>query len=190
MLLLLLSLVACASATIIEDYCWRDYDGTIPSDAFPAGLDRNGFPMYIGQTLYENKIIPGKILQNDTNIYVEWYGKEVTQSLNTKILCTEQQKKLEWVITDRQNLLQLPSDMQLIKGGFEPGYVTYLGRVLSDGETLVGKIVCNESLCYGLFTTKDGRTTEHYSFRVLTYNSKVKNVNKCDLPIDVRYDNV
>ncbi|KAF5302562.1 hypothetical protein FQR65_LT00934 [Abscondita terminalis] len=176
---LLLCLVTSSAALLTEDYCWRDYNGHIPSDAFPAGLDRNGNSIYLGQTLYSNLIIPGKILKNDNNIYFEWAGNEVRKSDNVKIFCTNQPQKFEWITTEKQNLLKLINELEIINGGFEPDYHTFMGRALSDGETLVGKVVCRESNCLGLLTTKNGKTREHNTYQLLTYNSKKKNLNKC-----------
>ncbi|KAF2880239.1 hypothetical protein ILUMI_25933 [Ignelater luminosus] len=67
-----------------EDYCWRDYDGVIPSDAFKAGLDKNQRPIYIGQVLYQNKLVPGSIYENKNEIHFE-FGKAYTETKNIKV---------------------------------------------------------------------------------------------------------
>lgn len=40
---------------------------------FKAGIDRNGKPIYIGQVLFQNKLIPGKIHANTNEIHIEFY---------------------------------------------------------------------------------------------------------------------
>lgn len=45
----------------------------MPMDAFKAGKDRNGKAIYIGQVLFDNKLIPGKIHENDEFIHFEFY---------------------------------------------------------------------------------------------------------------------
>ncbi|KAF2886203.1 hypothetical protein ILUMI_19971, partial [Ignelater luminosus] len=60
------------NANIIEDYCWRDYEGIIPPDAYKAGIDRYRKPIYIGQVLFENKLIPGKIHHNTKEIHIQF----------------------------------------------------------------------------------------------------------------------
>ncbi|KAF5299425.1 hypothetical protein FQA39_LY11571 [Lamprigera yunnana] len=171
-----------------EDYCWRDYYGHIPSDALKAGLDGNGNPTYIGQALYDSYIIPGKILPNNSAIYYAYYGKERSQTNNIKILCTKQEQRFEWIITDNKAIKELPSTMTLINGGYHKNYDTYIGRALMDKDTLAGKIVCNKKKCYGLFTTKNGAVTEHSSFKVLTYNATKDLVGECPESIDVRFE--
>lgn len=66
------------------DYCWRDYDGVTPSDAFKAGFDKNQKPVYIGQVLYNNKLVPGNIYENINEIHFE-FGSAYAETKNIKV---------------------------------------------------------------------------------------------------------
>lgn len=69
------------------DYYWRDYRGVLPKDAFRAGIDELGRPIYFGQVLFEEKLIPGKIYENDPNVYFDWIVFERKQTINAKVIC-------------------------------------------------------------------------------------------------------
>lgn len=169
--------------SFLEDYSWREYAGTVPSDALEGGLDKNGKPIYIGQVLYENKLIPGKIYKGDNKIYFEWAAKAYSTNQNVKILCSQQPQKFKWLHTKR-NETGLLINMLLVNGGYEPNYSTYIGRALSDGETSVGKVICNIDECLGLYTTNNEATQEHKVFQILSYNPKIPSFDiKCDQPI-------
>lgn len=63
------------SATPRIDYYWREFHGIIPRDAVPAGNDRFGNPLYIGQGFVKNHgLIPGIIYPNRTFIVVPHTG--------------------------------------------------------------------------------------------------------------------
>ncbi|KAF2905679.1 hypothetical protein ILUMI_00500, partial [Ignelater luminosus] len=151
-----------------EDYCWREYDGNLPSDAAAFGLDSRGKPVYIGQVLYEGKLIPGQIYTNDRNIYFEWKENAIATYENVKILCTQHMDKFEWVQTEHNKVVFLTNKI-LIKGGYQPEWLTYIGKKEVNGVTYLGKVICGPYDCYGLYTTNDGRTSLDTSFQILTY---------------------
>ncbi|KAF5302558.1 hypothetical protein FQR65_LT00930 [Abscondita terminalis] len=168
-----------------EDYCWRDFNGVAPIDAFSAGADKNGKPIYVGQVLYEDKLINGKILSNKKVIYFDWLWKEHSRDKNVKIFCTDQPQKFEWISTSCEDMLSLMHSKILVQGGFEE-HPTYIGRVLCDDEKTVGKIICTPVECLQLFTTKNGYTKGHKKFEVLTYNPKINSTDPCNYAIDAR----
>ncbi|KAF2895657.1 hypothetical protein ILUMI_10516 [Ignelater luminosus] len=166
--------------THVEGYYWRDFEGIIPEDALPGGLDRNGRPIYIGQVLFESKLIPGKLYEHDPNVYYEWGMKELAATKNVRILCSQYPEKFEWLPTKHDEVVRLTNKL-LLKGGYEPDYSTYIGRVYSTGETSVGKVICRETECLGLYTTKDGKGTEHRAaFEVLSFNPKMSTKKDTD----------
>lgn len=203
-------------------YSWRDYYGEVPHDAILTGLDKNQKPMYLGQVLYENKIIPGKIVEGDKNIKIEYFNREYTLSENVKviyktlslipsvhkhldfqILCSHQPEKLDWIKTNNTEVRNLALKRTLIRGGFEPNCVTYLGRLpLVDHVTNVGKVVCCKGTdsCYGLYTTDNGAGQLHIAFEILAYvedkpntvvrvgTSKSKDEKEKSLHIDVLFN--
>ncbi|KAF2895668.1 hypothetical protein ILUMI_10527 [Ignelater luminosus] len=172
--------------THIEGYYWRDFEGIIPEDALPGGLDRNGLPIYIAQVLFENKLIPGELYENDPNVYYEWAGQVLTATDNVKILCSQYPEKLEWLPT-KHDVVRLTNKL-LIKGGYEPGRSIYIGRAYSTGETNVGKVVCRETDCSGLYVARDGKRIKHRAaFEVLSFNPKMSTKENSDWSkIDIR----
>lgn len=60
----------------------------------------------------------------------------------------------------------------LVIGGYEPGCITYIGRVRHAGEILVGKALTDNLPQYaGLYVTKGGKSTRYTTFEVLTFGS-------------------
>ncbi|KAF5292709.1 hypothetical protein FQR65_LT11177 [Abscondita terminalis] len=156
------------AAPYLEEYCWRDFEGIVPTDAFLAGVDAVGKQIYIGQVLFEDKLEPGKIYKNDKNIYFEMGNKEIVLNENVKILCTVLPHQFKWVPTDKNNVSLLVEEI-LIRGGFEPSYYIYIGRVKTNSFVGVGKIVCSDS-CLAMYTTDNGTAKNFDSFEVLTYS--------------------
>ncbi|KAF5299428.1 hypothetical protein FQA39_LY11574 [Lamprigera yunnana] len=171
---------------LIEDYCWRDYNGVIPSDAFSAGLDRNGKPIYVGQILFQGKLITGIILSDSKEIYFDWLWKEHSRTKNIKILCSEQPQKFEWIFSCHDKVSALLRSKILLAGGVEE-YPTYIGRKFYDNEMTVGKIISTSNNNYELYTTNNGYTKRHNDFQILTYNPDINSTNVCDHKIDIRF---
>ncbi|KAF2879582.1 hypothetical protein ILUMI_26581 [Ignelater luminosus] len=155
-----------------EVYSWRDYYGEVPHDAIFAGFDKSHKPLYLGQVLYKDNIIAGKIIEGDENIHVEYFDVEYTLNKNVKVLCSHQPEKLGWIPSNKTEVPHLSQNRILIRGGFEPSCVTYLGRLSPvNNVTNVGKVMCckgNDS-CYGLYTTSHGTGQLHEVFEILAY---------------------
>ncbi|KAF5292707.1 hypothetical protein FQR65_LT11175 [Abscondita terminalis] len=137
-------------------YYWRDYEGIIPCDAYPSGLDSSGRNIYVGQVLHGNKLIPGKIYEGDPNIYFQYRQAALQSATNIKILCTKSPHALEWYATTANDIPMITNQL-IVRGGFEPNTYTYVGRVYTGGETAVGKVICLDTECLGLYIAKDGR---------------------------------
>mgnify|MGYP003344552715 CR=1 FL=1 len=96
-------------------------------------------------------------------------GKELAVKDNVKILCTEHPEQFKWILTDNDNLKKL-TDLYLVKGGFEPNWTTYIGRIRTGGEVLVGKTMAdNDPNLAGLYVTKNGRGMRHTTFELLSF---------------------
>lgn len=171
----LLSICANSYGSFVEDYCWRDYDGIIPSDALKAGTDRKGRPIYIGQTLYDNKLIPGKIHENVNEIHIEFYEAFLINE-TIKILCSQHPEKFYWFKTKFDEILNL-KNRYLFEGGYEKGVITYVGRTMSHGELTVGKVICWPSSCIKLTTIENGTWYPHGEFEILAYKPVVDKTN-------------
>ncbi|KAF2901241.1 hypothetical protein ILUMI_04945 [Ignelater luminosus] len=173
-----LSVVLCFIFTInadfVEDYCWRDYDGVIPSDAFKAGIDRDAKPIYIGQVLFGDKLIPGKIHHGTNEIHIEYDVTAHRINETIKILCTKHPEHFKWIKTEKQNVFDLGKENNLFEGGFEKGVTTYIGRIWSFDELTVGKVICWPTHCIPLSTVEKDQYHYHSTFEILTYDSNGK----------------
>lgn len=71
---------------LLLDYHWRDYFGKTPKDALIAGKDLQNNNLYIGQVLYQDKLIVGKISKGDRKIYFEFLDVEYSTDKHVKVL--------------------------------------------------------------------------------------------------------
>lgn len=58
----------------------------------------------------------------------------------------------------------------MFEAGYEKDYRTYVGRVKTHGELIVGKVVCYDDVCYKLTTVHNGDWEDHKEFEILIYN--------------------
>ncbi|KAB0792197.1 hypothetical protein PPYR_14156 [Photinus pyralis] len=167
----------------VSGYYWRDFDGSIPPDAYAGGIDINSRPIYIAQ-VYDRFLIPAKLYYNDNTAYYEYGGKEYGVKQNIKvmaldwpcitvtlqILCTEHPELFEWISTSNEAINSI-TGKYLVKGGYEPGCTTYIGRIRKDGEVLVGKALAdNLPVHAGLYVTKNQATHHSTKFeRLMIY---------------------
>ncbi|KAF2888795.1 hypothetical protein ILUMI_17378, partial [Ignelater luminosus] len=106
------------------------------------------------------------------------------------VLCTPYPQKFEWVSTTLNEVVGLYGKVKII-GGFQPGYITYIGRAFTAGETSMGKIICTEKQCVGFYTVRNGKEIHHTNvhLEILTYNADAEvSTNEC-FRIDKRLDN-
>ncbi|KAB0793986.1 hypothetical protein PPYR_13606 [Photinus pyralis] len=168
-LLIIVCYLTCVnSENYIEDYCWRDYNGETPLDAYKCGTDRNGDPIYVGQALFENKLIPGKIHYGDTKVHFEFY-RAYTANESVKILCARHPERFQWIKVKYYEVFRM-TDKHFFQGGYEKGYDTYIGRAQSHGELTVGKVICSQTNCIRLTTIENGSWYDHDEFEILAYN--------------------
>ncbi|KAB0797710.1 hypothetical protein PPYR_08703 [Photinus pyralis] len=167
-------------------YYWREFNGKIPQDALPGGVNSQGVTTYIGQVFGNNLVIPAKIdIVNDTVTY-EWGYQEFVATENIKILCAKYPEEFQWLSTGHGYINQLKGK-HLIIGGYESGANIYIGRIQLDDELALGKVI-NGSNQATLNTTKDGKGTQHAAFQVLSYNpiaSTRKQSSDCQVVINV-----
>lgn len=177
-----------AAASHNDAFYWRDYTGVIPEDALPAGIDVNGHSVYIGQvSARPRQTEPAKIYINDRNAYYEFNNRERSMKENIKIFCTPHPERFEW-ITVSYDSIGLLINKQLVIGGYQQQYDTYIGRVREGSEISVGKALRHQNpRRSGLFVTKNGRGARHTSFEILSYNPNVEPSTSA-LPImDIRF---
>ena len=155
---------------VADGYYWRIFNGQIPSDALIAGKDKDGLPIYIGQVLYNDKLLPAKIYTNDRLAYFAWNSEQSTDK-NVKILCTPYPERFSWAQT-KKNEIHMLINQYIISGGHESNYVLYIGRAFYNYETTVGRVRTGERATQnqGLIVSTDGREQSFESFEILTYN--------------------
>ncbi|KAF5285171.1 hypothetical protein FQA39_LY16738 [Lamprigera yunnana] len=127
-------------SSIIADYYWRDYEGSIPCDALQGGADKFGHYTYIGQVaaLDPNSsdlpdIVSAIIYKDHEYAYAAYHGRVFKSNKGVKILCTSTPKKYKW-------LNSLNSDCTLVRGSFTANYTNfYIGRVNYYGHNVTGR---------------------------------------------------
>ena len=152
----------------VSGYYWRDFDGSIPVDAFPGGLDSHNKPIYIGKALGDNIIVPAKIPFSGDTAYYEYGNEEHPVKNNVMILCTQHPEQFVWIPTNNEELKKLKK-VYIVNGGFEVGTSTYIGRVRHGGEVVVGKALGDTSLNEGCHITQNGKVRRFSSFEVLSF---------------------
>ncbi|KAB0803630.1 hypothetical protein PPYR_00600 [Photinus pyralis] len=160
-----------------QDHYWREYTGLIPHDAFIAGTNRQGLPIYIGQTFFKDAgLLPTTIDPNSSTIEATAWGKVLTTDKNVKILCSQNPGNYSWVPTKIENM-HLLTQCNLVVGGTESETTLYVGRVIHELEMKVGKVFPNFSDYKGLGIPHNGGQTKYNTFEVLAYNCL--HFNKC-----------
>ncbi|KAK4873834.1 hypothetical protein RN001_013194 [Aquatica leii] len=152
-------------------YYWRDFRGTIPFDAFSAGVDTDGEIIYIVQVLHKELLIPGMLDKDKKRAVFEYGTKQLHSSENFKILCTNHPELLKWQKTDS---CRFPKNDRNIIGGYEPNYSVFIGRGNNNDQLLVGKVVLDSSDLPLLHTTQNGQSLRLKFYEILV----------CSLPND------
>nr|XP_022910671.1 uncharacterized protein LOC111421722 [Onthophagus taurus] len=149
------------------DLYWRDYNGTIPSDAYPAGND-----IYIGQTLnlpymQVGGLLPGGLYPDRHMVIVEAHGKRQEHNKNIKVLCTSTPYLLKWKWINTRDLKPNLSENCVI-GGYEGDRLLFIGKIFHDGEWKIGKVFPPSNDRNGLrIWTKEGIAFRTQDFQIL-----------------------
>ncbi|GJQ72991.1 hypothetical protein Trydic_g1628 [Trypoxylus dichotomus] len=157
----------------VQDIYWRDYiPGNIPDDAFLATPTNR----YIAQVSFQG-YNPG-ILYPDTQVAaIDWSGKQIIKN-NFKILCTTDLSRLFWEKVD----FSKAHDNQMknaVRGGWQPSYDLFIGRILEAGEWRIGRVLTIESGSVNGMHVWDaaGKTKRVLQFEILKYNTTVVSSN-------------
>ncbi|KAF2900598.1 hypothetical protein ILUMI_05583, partial [Ignelater luminosus] len=137
-----------------------------------AGIDRDGKPVYIGQTLSEDKLIPETIRHDRNKIHAVLDLRAFAGNRKIKILCTKHPERFKWIKTEMPNVFDVRKETNLFEGGFEKGVATYIGRTWSFKQLTVGKVICTHTSCKSLNTVEKGHNRSHDKFEILTYRYK------------------
>ncbi|KAK4886675.1 hypothetical protein RN001_002946 [Aquatica leii] len=153
---------------VIPDYYWREYLGVIPDDAFPGGSDKSGAHTYIGQMFTKGLLLPATIYQGSQTALASAGGISIRQENFVKILCTQSPGRYRWIPTENSKI-HLLTDVHLVIGGTEAGYVLNIGRVNHEMNVVIGKIFADHTLHKGLKIPYNNQEITYQSYEVLVY---------------------
>ncbi|KAF5280047.1 hypothetical protein FQR65_LT03302 [Abscondita terminalis] len=161
-----------------DDFYWRDYNGIVPKDALPGGMDRERKPTYIGQAVSSGTLVPGEIISGVKKLYYFGDYNPQVELENIKILCTKNPDNFEWIQANTGTVKSMRR-MRLIPCGVAPGQEIYIGRGMSDNMMSVGKVVIPDGSRNAYFkTVVNGKSYSPNDFEVLGY--RLSNVDILD----------
>ncbi|KAK5650789.1 hypothetical protein RI129_001818 [Pyrocoelia pectoralis] len=159
--------------TKFPDYYWREYNGNIPHDAIPGGLDQEANPTYIGQVyLGKTGLLPATIKQGFNSALTSAGGKtiEAKQIENIKILCSSDQSKLKWVTTRCEDKRLFNGNCHVVNGGSEGGQIVHIGRTCHDSQIIIGRVFSFYEHWRGLWIPHNGGNTHFWPYEILTFD--------------------
>ncbi|XP_071051925.1 uncharacterized protein [Onthophagus taurus] len=143
------------------DVYWRDYEGTIPSDAYSTGYNT-----YIAQVVYNNSLMTGTFYPSKKIVVAEYDGKKEFDD-NFKLLCTSEPQSLQW---EAVNMGELDHEFlhQCIIGGHQADGKLYIGKIYHENEWKIGKVVPPTSIYNNLYVWwNNGGTYVSQDFEIL-----------------------
>ncbi|XP_075215564.1 uncharacterized protein LOC142321403 [Lycorma delicatula] len=127
-------------------------DGEIPHNAIPAGMVQ----LYVGRSVYEGDVLPGKVAPYQGVCYVPWNGAEHGIP-KYEVLC---ECDVTWMPAANG---EIPSGA-LPSGETQDGEILYVGRAEHKGVTVLGKVQRSKKLCY---ITYSGEEIAYSQYEVL-----------------------
>ncbi|KAK5639941.1 hypothetical protein RI129_010752 [Pyrocoelia pectoralis] len=119
---------------IKANFYWRDYDGTIPSDAVPGG-NLNGNITYIGMLTVPGIInagtISGFIIPGDPKAYATHHGLALENDKGVRVPC-----RFMWT-------KKLEDNCVYVTGSYSDTPATYIGRATYEGNVVIGRVDFN-----------------------------------------------
>ncbi|XP_063911331.1 uncharacterized protein LOC135128349 [Zophobas morio] len=152
------------------DFYWRDYFGTIPYDAVPAGKDRQGDNGYIGLVYNRgSELLPANVLPKEGIAQTTAHTSVINSTEYVKILCGPYKRAFVWIRVENPNNFHGSNYPNLIPGGTEVGKKVYITRVNYNGDVIVGKLQEGGNQVGSAFPA--GNTIRHkFPFDVLSYD--------------------
>nr|XP_023020202.1 uncharacterized protein LOC111508817 [Leptinotarsa decemlineata] len=152
-----------SSVTCGSGYYWRDWNGTIPSDAYVVANDSKG-PVYFAQAyLYNTGLFVGNIKKQQFSIPLNptTSNGPVKYSSVLKIFCASPDT-LMWFPSNTTVTPKLERFVQPVLGGITNSNKTvYVGRFTTDGLTYVGSIHTDYYLYYTKQTGDGGYVNKY-----------------------------
>ncbi|XP_049946141.1 uncharacterized protein LOC126428269 [Schistocerca serialis cubense] len=114
--------------------------GHVPHGAVMAGHDKDGAPVYVGRAHHAGDLVPAKVVPNKGGAYVPHNGQEHFKTA-FEVLCGGSPA---WMYAKAGHVP--PSGYHV--GQTSTGERLFVGRVMHDGATAVGKIHPSHGVCY------------------------------------------
>ncbi|XP_044260670.1 uncharacterized protein LOC123008740 [Tribolium madens] len=158
-------------------YYWSLYKETIPSDAYLGGVTPSGELFFIAlvQLKLINEIFAGMLLEKTQTTRITSLGltKEIKNDPFTvvNILRSQDPKAFKWVKTKSEDLALVSN---LVNGGKVLGQDLYIGRIIKDGGSLLGKVFPHKFIYQGLYVPQEGVFAQFMEYEVLTFNCDYK----------------
>jgi len=146
--------IVCSYSTGNAEIYWKDYYGSISSDAIPAGIDKFGNPTYIGQFPISKlpldqtaDTVLATISKSDGRAYGVYKLKVLFSRENVKILCSNGINRN----SNRPDMLwsnTFMSDCNLVQGGSSSNtsIPLYIGRTNYKGQNVTGTFWKDEAV--------------------------------------------
>nr|XP_023020206.1 uncharacterized protein LOC111508820 isoform X1 [Leptinotarsa decemlineata] len=172
-----------SSVFCANGYYWRDWNGTVPSDAYVVVNDSRG-PVYFAQAyVYNIGLFVGNIEKNQHSITVNPSTdiRLVKSSNVLKIFCSSSEDSLMWIQSHSGLISKLTKFVQPVLGGITNNNGTvYVGRYLLNGRMYVGSIHSDYFLYYTRSSIQGGLVS-HYE--ILIQESEMNsNCDEKDVP--------
>ncbi|KAL3265970.1 hypothetical protein HHI36_010158 [Cryptolaemus montrouzieri] len=181
-------------ATVLAQKCkpkyhfWRPYNGTIPNDAFLAGVDEDGRRNYVAKIIPLDEYlwtIPAQFKEGCDHVDLSWCcndGRPDRKVMRVdrfiEILCVDNPENLQWVKVDRyadeiENCCLVEGGIALFSNHI---YVPYIGKGVVDGVNFIGRAYM-ERAWEGVHVMDGGNSTKVYrNFEMLSYDCKENGV--------------
>ncbi|RZC31892.1 hypothetical protein BDFB_013372, partial [Asbolus verrucosus] len=169
--------IATTAVTPEPDYYWRDFDGSIPSDAV-LGTNDQEVNTYVGNAgIYGGGLLIGQLFPNDSYITVTGKPEPVqTTDKFVKILCSQHPELLQWFPVNSDTFDTIP--FHLVQGGWEVNPpidiydgIIHVGRVLHNNRMVIGKVIGYENGAGHWLYFHDGDEELHATeYEILVYD--------------------
>lgn len=142
---------------------WEDVTGKnwIPTDEhLVGGFEANGEKLYVGRTVFQDEVIPGKVNHSHGLCYFAWGSKEHSSTTYQVLKVVFNEADIQWISAANGII---PSGS--VEGGIVGnGKKLFIGRANHQGSLTVGKIDLDHG---GLFIPYDGKEISYSTYQVL-----------------------
>ncbi|KAK5638272.1 hypothetical protein RI129_012567 [Pyrocoelia pectoralis] len=146
---------------------WKEYKGEVPIDAFSAGTDKEGKPVYVGQIfMHGYGLLPATIVPGSNVTFASSQKQVIETNKDIKILCS-----LEGTLRWYHPKISEELFCSIVKGGSEVDQVVHIGRAIYKGETVLGRVFSYWDEYKGMWIAYNGKQVHiTRSYEILNYN--------------------